>query len=257
MFYFDSAGNNNVNKYNKHYHNVCEFYFLVDGQCNYLIENKLYVVNKGDIVFVPKGIIHETSYIGSHSRILINCSDDFFGSLPYPGFKVFRNINCINEIQNIFNCIKEEYALSDNFSSEIIKGYMQRLIAITARNQNFYQDNRISGKYIELALKYIHNNFCSDITLTAVAEKFGVTKEHFSRIFKKETGLNFIDYLSQLRLKKAEEMLCYSNESVSEIAYACGFNDSNYFSDKFKRLHNCSPLKYRKRNRDINQNSKE
>lgn len=249
MFYFGSTGINNESGYNKHYHSALEFYFLTRGQCNYLIGDKLYEINEGDLVFIPEGVIHETSYSGAHSRMLINCTDEFLSDFPLPQFAVFRNINTINEIKEIFNKIKNEYTLKDSLSTHLINGYMHQLIAITYRNENLYHNKSFANKYLKSALEYIHNNFCSDITLTAIAEKFKVSKEHLSRVFKKETGLNFSEYLSQLRLKKAEEMLCYGNETIAEIAYSCGFNDSNYFSEKFKRLYKLSPLKYRKKNR--------
>ena len=203
------------------------------------------------MVYIPKGVIHETAYPSAHSRMLINCTDEFLIGLPRPDFVVFRNKNVASEIRKIFDDIRDEYALDDRFSARIIEGFMQKLLALTARNENFYHNKPLANKYVESALEYIHANFDADITLTSLAEKYGITKEHLSRIFKKETGLNFSEYLTNLRLKKACEMLCFSNESVSEIAYSCGFNDSNYFSDRFKKIYNLTPSKYRKINREI------
>ena len=73
-----------------------------------------------------------------------------------------------------------------------------------------------------------------------------VSAEHLSRTFKKETGFGFSEYLTLVRLQKAEYML--RNEpgrSVCEIAYACGFNDSNYFSAKFKQTYGKAPSKFK------------
>ena len=74
-----------------------------------------------------------------------------------------------------------------------------------------------------------------------------VSAEHLSRSFKRETGFGFKEYITLLRLKNAEELLkTRKNMSISEIAFLCGFNDSNYFSDKFKRTYGISPLNFRK-----------
>ncbi len=67
-------------------------------------------------------------------------------------------------------------------------------------------------------------------------------------MFKKETGFGFCEYLNLLRLQKAEALLKQSdNLSISLIASECGFNDSNYFSVKFKEMYGISPKKVQKR----------
>ena len=73
------------------------------------------------------------------------------------------------------------------------------------------------------------------------------SQEHLSRTFKKHTGFGFNEYLTLVRLQHAEQLLKGDEKmSISTIAYNCGFNDSNYFSDKFKKMYGTSPLKYSK-----------
>ena len=86
-----------------------------------------------------------------------------------------------------------------------------------------------------------------EITLSEVAGLNAVSAEHLSRIFKKELGVGFNEYINNVRLQKAEFMLRNeAGKSVSEIAFACGFNDSNYFSFRFKRAYGFSPVSLRK-----------
>ena len=99
---------------------------------------------------------------------------------------------------------------------------------------------------VERTLRFIHDNYMSDIRLSSVAKMMNVCPEHLSRIFKRETSFGFTEYITLFRLRKAEHILL--NEpglSVCEIAYACGFNDSNYFSYKFKERYGVSPSKAR------------
>ena len=87
----------------------------------------------------------------------------------------------------------------------------------------------------------------SKLDSSSVAAKSFVSPEHLSRSFKAEIGQGFSEYLSEVRLKEAQKLLEGEQKlSVSEIAYKCGFNDSNYFSDKFKKRYGISPLQYRK-----------
>ena len=73
-----------------------------------------------------------------------------------------------------------------------------------------------------------------------------VSVAYLSRKFKEELGDGFSDYLSLSRLQRAETLLLESPEmSITEVAFSSGFNDSNYFSDKFKKQFGMSPLKFR------------
>ena len=75
-----------------------------------------------------------------------------------------------------------------------------------------------------------------------MAKKLSVSEEHLSRLFKKETTFGFSEYVTLIRLQKAEHML--KNEpsrAITDVAYACGFNYSNYFSYKFKKAYGVAP----------------
>ena len=109
------------------------------------------------------------------------------------------------------------------------------------RNSNQYQNSESKSGYIEHSVNYIQKNFTYDISLSETAKLFGVSTEHFSRKFKQEIGLGFNEYITILRLKKAEELLKTETISISNVASLCGFNDSNYFSIRFKRMYGISP----------------
>ena len=83
-----------------------------------------------------------------------------------------------------------------------------------------------------------------EVTLQAVAEECFVSREHLSRIFKKETGFGFNEYLNVYRMQKANAMLAANPKvKVSQVAIQCGFNDSNYFSKQYKRMYGIAPTK--------------
>ena len=85
------------------------------------------------------------------------------------------------------------------------------------------------------------------VTLHDVAEHCFVSREHLSRIFKKETGFGFNEYLNIYRLKKANAILTENPKSkVSQVAVRCGFGDSNYFSKQYKKLYGVAPTRTRK-----------
>ena len=246
-FFYNSTALNTDRSGPRHYHSLYEIYYLEQGVCHYLIEGKLFEMDEGDIVFIPKGKIHKTSYEDVHSRLLINCAGEYLKNVNLTEAFVYRNEKYRREIYGIMKNIEKEYLHEDRFSQALIEGYMQQLLAVVYRTENRYKNTRHQNKYVEKALNILEADFTHDITLSSLADRFKISAEHFSRIFKKETGLGFNEYLSLLRLKKAEAVL-KKNESVSisEVAFSCGFNDSNYFCEKFKKVYGISPLRFRK-----------
>lgn len=101
---------------------------------------------------------------------------------------------------------------------------------------------------ILLAVRYLEEHFAEEIALTDVAEKFFFTPAYFSIYFKKRTGELFSQYLKNIRMKRACEMLTGTQKKVSKIALETGYSDSAYFGKVFKKHMGCSPEEYRKRN---------
>ena len=94
------------------------------------------------------------------------------------------------------------------------------------------------------AAKYINANYNKELTLESMAEKYSVNADYFSKIFKKATGVGFSKYLNATRLSAAQEMLATTTVSITDVALECGFNDSNYFIQVFKKVHGMTPKKY-------------
>ena len=248
-FYFHKAESKTLSQCTRHYHASFEIYYLKEGHCNYFIDNRSYEVRVGDVVLIPEGVIHKTNYTAEpHTRMLINCSADYvpksvLGIIPTITY-IYRNPSISPQIESILEKIGEEYEKEDAFRDEAIKCLTHELFFLLARNTAKRTVVNAGSVFIEETVKYIQKNYMSEITLSGMSKKHSVSPEHLSRTFKKETGFGFSEYLTLVRLQKAEYML--KNEpgkSVCEIAYACGFNDSNYFSDKFKRTYGFSPSK--------------
>jgi AraC-like DNA-binding protein len=156
--------------------------------------------------------------------------------------RLYRDKRISAEAQRIFSRIEEEHQRGDEYSKDAIKCYTGELFFLFLRSEETPFDTAERKSIAQRAAKYARENYCSQIGLTDTAERLSVTAEHLSRSFKREIGFGFSEYILMLRLQKAEYML--KNEpgrAISEIAFACGFNDSNYFSDKFKRAYGIPP----------------
>lgn len=98
---------------------------------------------------------------------------------------------------------------------------------------------------IELAKKYICENFTNDISLMEIAESCHISPFHFSRLFKTFTSYSPYRFLQSIRLKNAEILMCNTKRSVTDIAFSSGFNSLEYFISAFRLKYNSSPVKYR------------
>jgi AraC-like DNA-binding protein len=102
-----------------------------------------------------------------------------------------------------------------------------------------------NSRRVEKTMEYLNANFDKSITLGEVAKLANMTQTAFSRFFKTRTGINFIDSLNDIRLGHASRMLIETTETVSEIAYNCGFNNIANFNRLFKKKKGCTPKEFR------------
>lgn len=98
---------------------------------------------------------------------------------------------------------------------------------------------------IEKICRYIQRHYSIDLTEDMICKKFLCSKSYFSHSFKSYTSKSFREYLTDIRLNYAKQLLKYSNLNVTQISFSVGFNDSNYFSNVFKQKIGVSPLFYR------------
>jgi len=101
-----------------------------------------------------------------------------------------------------------------------------------------------TSKIVADAKRYIESHYSQDISLDVLSRKLGISPQYFSKLFKKEVGVNFIEYLTQLRLKKAKEIMKDGGKSIKEICYMVGYTDPNYFSRIFRKHTDLSPTEY-------------
>jgi two-component system response regulator YesN len=99
---------------------------------------------------------------------------------------------------------------------------------------------------IQLAKSYLEEHyFDPELSLNEVASQVNLSSSHFSVVFSHETGQTFRDYLANIRIDRAKELLRTTNLKCSEVAYRCGYSDPHYFSSAFKKFTGIPPQKFR------------
>lgn len=256
---------NSMGMSSSHFHDYYEIYYLLEGKRRYFINHSLYDVSPHDIILVNKGDIHQTQSCSSddkHVRYLITFSDSLLNGLGSEFdkdflMKIFENkkIHVPESMQNAFNMLlhKAETKIKqqDPCSQYIAKlNFLELLVDMnkfsTKNSYPLMDDLTVYENSIQEVCRYICNYYNKPISLDQMAKIAYMSPTYFSKKFKRVTGFGFNEYLNNVRIKMATNLLMETQLSITEIATFCGYQDSNYFGDVFKKIIGISPNKYRK-----------
>ena len=244
-------------------HPFHEIFYLSSGECTSFIDHNIYKFGKGDLVIVPGGCLHKTVYTGKgiHERIVISFRQEITDWIKEQiGAEYLKNcmvpgvINIPekrrNYVDSLLDKLMFENDTPDILSTAFIKAGLVELLLFIIRCKE-YEDNVIKeidvdNRKIQEVATYIFEHYTENILLEDVADKFDMNKSFLSKRFKTATGFGFKEYIINLRIQNACRLLLETNKSITDIAFECGFNDSNYFGDSFRKIKGISPRKYRK-----------
>lgn len=103
-----------------------------------------------------------------------------------------------------------------------------------------------SNRPIKEAQKYINEHYASAVNLEEVSAVIGFNATYLSTLFKKETGMNFLEYVTIVRIKAAKQLLADSRKSILDISHDVGYNDFKHFTKQFRKITGLTPSEYRK-----------
>ncbi len=252
----------------KHVHPYYEIFYLLNGDCTFFIDHNIYKLSQGDLVIVPAGTIHKSTFpTQGYSDRFVVCFRE-------------KSLNWIKEVigeEMVKDCLKTgiisipekrrdyveaiinkmifENEGQDILSPAFIRTSLIELLLFIIRCQKFEQnvvkEIDVDNQLIQEVATYIYNNYSKRLSLDDMANKFHISKSYLSKKFKRVTGFGFKEYIVNIRIKNACKMLLDTDMTITDIAFECGFNDSNYFGDAFRHVKGVSPNKYRKNKETI------
>lgn len=245
-----------------HRHYMHELYYLLGGEINYYVADKVYTVPPGSFVFVPPGVMHRTQNMGENrERILIN----FDGRILPHGLDAMmaeyskENMISVSRtkqpiIEDILVKIENEYTLKHKNHKELLEAYVTELLILMNRYKGsvIKKIENVDEIVVKIA-EYINDHFTEKLSLKSLSSEFGISEAYLSRRFKGITGMGINNYIQYVRIEHAKELLQNTSMSVMSVSEKCGFEDSNYFSVVFKRIMGCSPNSYTKDMRKQNE----
>lgn len=240
-----------------HYHEWYELYYIAKGRCLYRLEDKSFLLEQGDWIFIPPKVKHKNVYRTEYTeRYLVYFSKDYINPCLYSKLWEFTAKACFRPkseeqtyLLGLMDRLLDEFSNPGDFCQELYKSYLfQIMVMLLTRGFEKESDEGNANIYFfaQNTIEYINDHFHERITLDELADMNFVTPGYLSRIFKKATGFNISNYIQTRRLIHAKKLLCETEDSISEISEQCGFNDSNYFSVVFKNDTSMSPKQFRK-----------
>ncbi len=245
-----------------HEHAAWELSYIIRGEGSRLIGETTSPFTSGDLVLVPPGMPHcwyfGTECTDRRGRI-INITLTFTSELLDGLTKLFPSMKQVKD-----NILSRKDAVT--FSKEHTKIVAGKLMAMNDTDElrrlpilldlfiNLAGSDALSvGKYdkpdkvverMKMIKLYVSCNYNRDITLADVASYVGMSRASFCTFFKKQAGIGFVDYINQIRIEKAIELLKDKKHSITEISYSVGFSSASYFNRVFKKITGEAPSLY-------------
>lgn len=164
------------------------------------------------------------------------------------GGRVFE-IGDSNTLKTLFGKLIDDFNLSAPMYEDVCAGYLLQLLALIGRKKQ-YRARGLSSQQntrIEEICRKMHRDYRTDRAIAEYAAECRLSESRFSHLFKENTGLSPHRYLLEIRIAKACELLEDTDLSIAQICAEIGIADQNYFSRVFKKIRNCSPSEYRRR----------
>jgi len=246
-----------------HAHQAHELYFLVSGQRRYFIGHTIFDVYPGNLVIIPRTELHRTTSPGvkDYDRYVLYFSDkevgDLIEAVGQDAYDELIRASCLQlpseiarQVQQEMEQLMQERTIQRPYAQAFAYQHLRAILLAALR----YGKPRppctgeTADKIQEVA-RYISQNYQRELTLKDAADMAFMEETYFSKQFKKLTGFGFREYLTQTRIRAAEQLLQTTGLSVTAIAEQCGFSGGNYFGDAFRRCTGMSPRAYREQYR--------
>ena len=234
-----------------HWHRNVEILFFISGKGEMLCDTQITPVEPGDIFIVNASSMH---YVASDDEVRYYCLivDNSFCAENDLNAESLLFHNHVQDAQAsaLYEQVIKSYATRHPYYNASVRSAVLALLVYLVCNHTQSADivrKRAGSKSVDnikAALGYIHAHFMQKLSVQEVADTINLSQYHFSREFKKVTGVYFVNYINYLRCENAKRLLQSGKYTVAEACTASGFDNASYFSKTFKSFFRKSPAAY-------------
>lgn len=233
-----------------HWHEHLELHYVLQGEGVFFLNRKPFNVEEGDLIIINSNELHEgESSVKNFDALVIIFEMDAF-SKEIANFNVIfqSHIKSDKHIQKLLTSIYQEEEDKKLGYKLAMKGKIYELITYLLRNHVIEKQSARENtkrnknlKRLNTVLSYIQDNYAEPIANKELADLIHVSEFHFSHIFKDSMGMSPLNYVNEVRLKTAYNLLEQKDMTISEIAIAVGFQDYNNFGRQFRKFYGLAP----------------
>ncbi len=254
-----------------HWHGEFEINYILEGCGEFVCGSEKFTARQGDIVIIPPNSIHAIYQHGGdfqkYDTIVFSpqllgaydndrCAAECIRPLLNESCRINPHItaSCENygEIkaaaESIFSCAKQNLPLADM----LLKSQLLRLLWLLYDSGGICRTENppaAGSEPLRPVLQYIAEHFREELSIQQLAEYSHFSKSYFMGEFKSFAGVSAVEYINQLRIKAACEILRAGEKTIAETAYECGFRNLSNFNRQFRRIAGCTPSEFRRLNR--------
>lgn len=228
------------------------FFFVLEGELTVMVEGEKFIAKKDQIVLLDCNKPHEY-FTSKHCEFLFFHFDGgesvkIVNQLVQRNKSIVFDLEDFEKIQKLLIGLLSEFEKSNPVSDIEISCLVYKvLFFIQMQNQFSASKETENRKNVENAINYIRDNIYDEITLDDLAKEAALSKYHFSRIFKKETGFSPLEYVSNTKINLAKTILITTKRKIVDIALDLGFSSESSFINAFKSRTGFSPNGFRKK----------
>ncbi len=242
-----------------HWHNEIEFIYVRNGEAQISIDDNIFTAHKGDLIICDSGSIHYSDSYEMKNSLDFIVFDPSVVSLssvyesanfvhPLITSDKLEELGLTHKFNDLLNLVANELNLRDPYYKEIVTAKLMEFWYLLKRYiPRNTEKTSLDGKRsiflydMQQLLEYIDEHYNEPISLKFAADKLGFSESHFSKIFKKMMGINFVTYMNMVRIEHSIEMLKNSANKITDIAFSCGFNNIRSFNRVFKDITGVTP----------------
>jgi AraC-like DNA-binding protein len=271
--FFIHYGYHDTDLYRHTHRDFSELVIVLNGTALHYVDNDSYQIKKGDVFVISNNtshgyentsdfricnIMYRPELLSSETDIRrLSGYHALFVIEPYLSTehcfqsRLTLQLSDFDETNNIISAMIQEYNHKADGWKTMLTSYFMRLVVFLSRAYSF---KSLAEKYdiinIAKSVSYIESHFIDPISIEELAKQTNLSVRHFTRIFRDTYETTPGRYIFTLRMHHACSLLKSSNLTISEIAFQSGFNDSNYFTRRFRTFNGVTPKQFRKLNRN-------
>lgn len=216
--------------------------YKLSGEVITHFNKKVFHIKPGMVYIIPKS---ENADYYIERAIPGDCIDIFFDTDISLGENLVlldfdENVKILNLFQKIYNLWIKKY---NGYYFKCMSAVYEILYEMLLKSEQYSPKSKY--KMLEPGIEYIHNNLYDDIDYKLPSKICGISYTYFKKLFIEKFGVSPIRYVNNMRLERSRELLLTNKYSVGEIAKICGFENTYYFSKKFKEKYQASPTAYK------------